>query len=50
MKAEIELEKIQKFFTPLISFLPQHFFSLEVCSDFMFKPHIYPTFDVKKVN
>ena len=49
-KAEIMLEKIQKFFTPLsplTSFLPQ-FFSLEVCSDFTFKTHIYPTFDVKK--
>ena len=36
MKDEIEIEKIQKFFYPLTSFLP-HFFTLEVCSDFMRK-------------
>ena len=48
MKAEIELKKIQKFFTPLTSFLP-HFFSLEVWSDFTFKTHIYRYSDVEKV-
>ena len=48
MKAEIELEKIQKFFTPLTSFLP-HFFYSEVYSDFMFKIHIYWNFDLEKV-
>ena len=48
MKAEIELKKIQKFFTPLASFLP-HFFILEVYSYFMFKTHIYLSFDVLKV-
>ena len=41
------LEKIQKFFTPLTSFLP-HFFSFEVWSNFTFKTHIYRYSDVKK--
>ena len=47
-KAEIMLEKIQKFFTPLTSFLP-HFFNVVISVNMSFEREIWPNFKPKKV-